>query len=98
MNTPDMPSRSVPGRDRRVGHIDEEIAAYAAHAVTGDGEAGTVYSPEGLAAIYQPRVRQLLDLKAEGYTYAEWAWDAEQGHNRWHGVPDGDIDQNAVDQ
>jgi hypothetical protein len=91
---------------RRIGHIDEEISAYAAHTSAGhtkpddkpggggagDGETpGSPYSSETLAAVYHPRVQQLLDLKAEGYTYAEWAWDATQGHNRWHGVPDHEV-------
>lgn len=77
------------GRDRRIGHIDEEIAAYAAHTRAGEGETpGGLYGSEGLAEVYQPRVRQLLDLKEQGYTYAEWKWDPVQGHNRWHGVLD----------
>lgn len=80
------------GRDRRIGHIDEEIAAYAAHTSAGDSEIpGTRYGSEGLAVVYEPRVRQLLDLKSEGYTYAEWRWDLVQGHNRWHGVPDYEV-------
>lgn len=74
---------------RHIGHIDEEIAAYAAHAGAGEGgEPGSLYSSEDLAEIYQPRVQQLIDLKNQGFIYAEWKWDPEVGHNRWHGLTD----------
>jgi hypothetical protein len=67
----------------RVQTIDEAIADYTAR--TAGGGDGPLNAAE-LATIYGGRVQQLLDLRAEGYTHAEWKWDADQGVNRWHGV------------
>lgn len=44
------------------------------------------YSGEFMALIYAPRVRKLFELKAEGFTHAEWKWNPELGHNDWHGA------------
>lgn len=85
------PSQPPSGPRRHVGHIDEEVAAYAAHARAGDGAPGTVYSSEGLAEVYQPRVEQLLALKREGFIYAEWKWDPDSRQNRWHGLAEEDL-------
>jgi hypothetical protein len=64
--------------------IDKAIESYEDRARGGSG--APPYDRESLATIYEPRVQQLLDLKREGFTHAEWTWDVEAGHNRWHGV------------
>jgi hypothetical protein len=65
--------------------IDEAIDSYAARAGSG-GNGAAPYNRESLAEIYAPRVRELFDLQAQGFQYAEWGWDDKLGHNRWHGV------------
>lgn len=65
--------------------IDEAINAYAGRAGSGGSDAAP-YNSESLAEIYAPRVQQLLNLQKQGFTHAEWKWDADAGHNRWHGV------------
>jgi hypothetical protein len=65
--------------------IDAAIDSYASRA--GEGGSGAApYNSESLAEIYAPRVRQLFDLKKQGFTHAVWKWDQDAGHNRWHGA------------
>lgn len=51
----------------------------------GMGETQAPYDAASLAEIYHPRVRQLMDLQAEGFTHARWGYDPEQRVNRWYG-------------
>lgn len=66
--------------------IDAAIDEYASRAGSGDPAESAPYDSGSLAEIYAPRVRELLDLQAAGFTHARWAFDPEQGVNRWHGV------------
>lgn len=78
-----------PDYNPNIGNIEEEIASYAAHAGLSDGE-GAPYDSASLAEIYAPRVRQLIDLKNQGYTDAEWKGcegcaNHKTFQNHWHG-------------
>lgn len=68
--------------------IDAAFDSYPSHIhQKGMGEEeGSAYSAESLATIYEPRVRDLLRLKSEGFTHVRWGHDPEQGENRWFGV------------
>lgn len=66
--------------------IEDAIASYPEHAAAVGGSGGAPYDSASLSEIYAPRVRQLRDLRAEGFTHAEWRWDDERGHNRWFGA------------
>jgi hypothetical protein len=59
--------------------IDEAIDGYAQRAGEG-GDGAAPYNAASLAEIYAPRVRQLMELEAAGFTHAFWA----QGE--WHGA------------
>lgn len=72
--------------------IDKAIDSYADRSGSGAGSAAP-YDSASLAEIYAPRVQQLFDLQNQGYKYAQWKWDDKAGHNRWHGVTDGDLAQ-----
>lgn len=64
--------------------IEEAIASYGDVSIADDK--AEAYSDGFLAAIYAPRVRALHELKAQGFTHAEWKWNDELGKNCWHGA------------
>jgi hypothetical protein len=65
--------------------INDAIDDYAARSGNGwRSPEAAPYNSASLAEIYAPRVRQLFELHAQGFTYAEWKWDGTE--NRWHGV------------
>lgn len=49
------------------------------------GETQAPYNAASMAEIYEPRVRQLMDLQHQGFTHARWGYDPTQRVNRWHG-------------
>lgn len=51
----------------------------------GMGEEQAPYNAASLAEIYEPRVRQLMDLQSQGFTHARWGHDPESKTNRWFG-------------
>lgn len=66
--------------------IDSAIDSYPRHIQReGSGETQAPYDTGSLAEIYAPRVRQLMDLQAEGFTHARWGHDPVQKTNRWFG-------------
>jgi hypothetical protein len=67
-------------------NIDTEIAGYTARCGASTATQAP-YDSASLGVIYGERVQQLVDLKAQGFTVAEWKYDAVQRVNRWHGVP-----------
>lgn len=72
--------------------IDAAIDSYAVRAGSGGpGDENVAYSASFLAEIYGPRVQELFDLQAQGFTYAKWGWDETLRENRWHGVADGEV-------
>lgn len=72
---------AIAGYADRAGPAGQEmVAAMGTYEYDKEPEA---YSNAFLAVIYAPRVRKLFELQAQGYTHAEWKWDAELGHNDW---------------
>jgi 8-oxo-dGTP pyrophosphatase MutT (NUDIX family) len=69
--------------------IEKAIGDYAARAAEGNGDTDpkSIYSPAGMAQVYEPRVRALIDLHNQGFTHARWGHDYDGDEvNKWHGA------------
>ena len=57
--------------------IDAAIDSYPQQIrMQSEGETQAPYNAASMAEIYQPRVRQLMDLQGQGFTHARWEPDA----------------------
>jgi hypothetical protein len=66
--------------------IDAAIDSYPKHIRSESmGEEQAPYNASSLAEIYEPRVRQLMDLQSQGFTHARWGHDPESKTNKWFG-------------
>lgn len=71
-----------------VVHIEDAIGDYAQRSrpQADDHESG-IYSSEGRAEVYSPRVKALIELQNQGFSHARWGRDYDGDEiNKWHGA------------